>query len=318
MSVDTSQTSPPGPESTLSGGASPESVLSRAVSRGNVPRRPDSVWRRFQRHRLALLGLMTLALLAISAIAGPSLVSYSPYTIDLRSINQPPSTTHWLGTDATGRDVLSRLLHAGRISLTVGVSVVVIGAFIGMTLGALAGFLGGWVDTLIMRFVDVVLAFPTILIVITIVALIGPGLSNLILAMGLLAWTSIARLLRAEFLSLRERDFILAARAVGVPSHRIVLRHLIPNAMAPVIVAATFGVAQAILLEAGLSFLGLGVRRPTASWGNMLAEAQSLTVLESMQWLWLPPGLMITLAILSINFMGDGLRDALDPRSRAR
>ena len=281
-------------------------------------RRTESVWRRFRRHRLALAGLITLLLLAVSAIAAPAVVPHHPNTIDLMALNQAPNSTHWLGTDATGRDILSRLLHAGRISLTVGVSVVLLAACIGMTLGAFAGFFGGWVDSIIMRFVDVVLSFPTILVVITIIAMIGPGLANLILAMGLLAWPPIARLLRAEFLSLRERDFILAARAVGVSRFRIVRRHLIPNAMAPVIVAATFGVAQAILLEAGLSFLGLGVRRPTPSWGNMLAEAQSLTVLDSMPWQWLPPGLMITFSILAINFMGDGLRDALDPRSRLR
>lgn len=280
--------------------------------------RRESVWSRYRRHRLALIGLIILATLAVLAIFAPLIIPHGPYSLNLVSTNQAPDSTFWLGTDPSGRDVLSRLIHAGRISLTVGVSVVVIGVAIGMTVGAMAGYFGGWVDSILMRFVDVVLSFPTILVVIAIIAIIGPSLTNLIIAMGLLAWPPIARLLRADFLSLRERDFILAARAIGVPGYRIIVRHMVPNAMAPVIVAATFGVAQAILLEAGLSFLGMGIRRPTPSWGNMLADAQSLTVLESLPWLWVPAGLMITLTILAINFMGDGLRDALDPRLTSR
>jgi peptide/nickel transport system permease protein len=280
--------------------------------------RRETVWHRYRRHRLALIGLIIIVTLAVLAVFAPLVIPHGPYSLNLTDTNQPPNSTFWLGTDPSGRDVLSRLLHAGRISLTVGVTVVIIGVAIGMTVGATAGYFGGWVDSLLMRFVDVVLSFPTILVVIAIIAIIGPSLMNLIIAMGLLAWPPIARLLRADFLSLRERDFILAARAVGVPGARLVVRHMIPNAMAPVIVAATFGVAQAILLEAGLSFLGMGIRRPTPSWGNMLADAQSLTVLESLPWLWIPAGLMITLTILAINFMGDGLRDALDPRLGSR
>lgn len=297
-------------------GSAKTSVLANEA--GREIRRRESVWKRFRKHRLALIGLIILAILAFTALVGPAFLEHSPNTTNLQATNEAPNPDNLLGTDRNGRDVLSRLLHAGRISLSVGVSVAFIAVVIGMVIGSIAGFFGGWVDTVLMRFVDVVLSFPTILIVITIIAMIGPGLANLILAMGLLAWPPVARLLRAEFLSLRERDFILAARSIGVPGARVVLRHLVPNAMAPVIVAATFGVAQAILLEAGLSFLGLGIQRPTASWGNMLSEAQSLTVLASMPWLWIPPGVMITLAILAINFMGDGLRDALDPRSVSR
>jgi peptide/nickel transport system permease protein len=280
--------------------------------------RAASTWSRFRRHRLALLGLVIFAFLVISAVAAPNFVPHSPNSINLSAIRQAPDSTNWLGTDEAGRDVLSRLLQGGRISLTVGVLTVVIAVVIGISLGAIAGYFGSWVDSVIMRFVDTVLTFPTILMVITFVALFGPNLFNLILIMGLLSWPPIARLLRAEFLSLRERDFILAARGIGASGIRIVLRHLIPNAMAPIIVAATFGVATAILLEAGLSFLGLGVQIPTPSWGNMLTEAQTLSVLDSMPWLWIPPGVMIALAVLSINFMGDGLRDALDPRSVSR
>jgi peptide/nickel transport system permease protein len=184
---------------------------------------------------------------------------------------------------------------------------------IGVSLGALSGFYGGWTDSIIMRLADIVLSFPALILIITVVSVLGPSIYNIMLIIGLLGWPPIARIVRGLFLSLREREFVLASRTVGVSNGRIIFRHMLPNALAPVIVAATFGMANAILLEAGLSFLGLGVQPPTPSWGNMLKDAQSLTVLESMPWLWIPPGTMIALAVLSINFIGDGLRDALDP-----
>lgn len=277
-----------------------------------------SVWKRFRRHTLALIGLITLTILAVLSFGAPILAQNSPNATDLMSISQAPSADYWLGTDATGRDVYARLLYAGRISLSVGVAVVVISLVIGLTLGAISGYFGGFTDASIMRFVDVVLSFPSVLIIITLISLLGPSLFNLILVMGLLNWPPITRLLRAEFLSLRERDYVLAARSIGASGTRLVTLHMLPNAMAPIIVAATFGVASAILLEAGLSFLGLGVQVPTPSWGNMLTAAQSLTVMDSMPWLWIPPGIMIALAVLAINFIGDGLRDALDPRMRSR
>ncbi len=184
---------------------------------------------------------------------------------------------------------------------------------IGTLLGAISGYYGGGVDATIMRLADIVLSFPTLILIITVVSVLGPSVYNIMLVIGLLGWPQIARIVRALFLSLREREFVLASRTIGVPNVRIIFRHILPNAIAPVIVAATFGMANAIILEAGLSFLGLGVQPPTPSWGNMLTDAQSLTVLESMPWLWIPPGTMIALAVLSINFIGDGLRDALDP-----
>jgi peptide/nickel transport system permease protein len=195
----------------------------------------------------------------------------------------------------------------------VGIVAVAIYTSIGVVLGVLAGYYGGWIDSTIMRLCDVVLSFPTLIIIITIASVLGPSIYNLMLAIGLLGWPPIARLLRGQMLSLRSTEFVVGARAVGCSDRRLIFRHLLPNAMAPVLVAATFGIAYAILIEAGLSFLGLGVQPPTPSWGNMLTDAQSLTVLESMPWLWLPPGLMIALSVLSINFIGDGLRDALDP-----
>ncbi len=276
-------------------------------------RKRTSVWQRFRRHRLALLGSVMLLLLTVSAIGAPVIARHSPTRINISAIRKPPSASHLLGTDSSGRDVLSRLLHAGRVSLSVGLVAVSIYTAIGIVLGALAGFYGGWVDSVIMRLADIFLAFPSLVIIITVVSVVGPSIYNVMLVIGLLGWPPIARIMRGQFLSLREREFIVAARAVGTQNGRIIFRHMLPNAIAPVIVAATFGMAAAILLEAGLSFLGLGVQPPTASWGNLLTDAQSVTVLEQMPWMWVPPGLMIALAVLAINFIGDGLRDALDP-----
>ena len=286
-------------------------VLSSATKRSHV-----SVWSRFRRHKLALFGLAILVLLTFVSIAAPLLTEHGPYAVDLSAYRKPPGGSHPLGTDSAGRDVLARLLYAGRVSLSVGVVAVSIYVAIGIVLGGLAGFFGGVVDTTVMRLADMVLSFPAIIVIITLVSILGPNLMNVMLVIGLLGWPPISRLVRAEFLTLRERDFVVASRSVGAGSGRIIFRHVLPNAMTPVIVNATFGMAQAILLEAGLSFLGLGVQPPTASWGNMLNEAQSITILEGMPWLWIPPGVMIALAVLSINFVGDGLRDALDPRAR--
>jgi peptide/nickel transport system permease protein len=265
-----------------------------------------------------MIGLTILALLTIGAVFAPVIAGRDPFSVDLRAYRTGPSPGHPLGTDSAGRDVFSRLLFAGRVSLSVGLIAVSIYTTIGVILGALAGFYGGKLDAIIMRLADIVLAFPTLIIIITMASVLGPSISNVMLAIGLLGWPPIARLLRGELLSLREREFVQGARTIGCPTGRLIFRHLLPNAMAPVIVAATFGIAYAILIEAGLSFLGLGVQPPTPSWGNMLTDAQSIVVLESMPWLWLPPGLMIALAVLSINFIGDGVRDALDPHLHQR
>jgi peptide/nickel transport system permease protein len=271
------------------------------------------VWQRFRRHRVALVGALILLVLTAGAVAAPVVAANDPDKVDISAYRKGPAANHLLGTDSSGRDVFSRLLYAGRVSLSVGLVAVAIYTVIGVILGAFAGFYAGWADGFIMRLADIVLSFPSLILIITVVSVLGPSIYNIMLVIGLLGWPPIARIVRGLFLSLREREFVMASRTVGVSNAGIIFRHMLPNALAPVIVAATFGMANAILLEAGLSFLGLGVQPPTPSWGNMLKDAQSLTVLESMPWLWIPPGTMIALAVLSINFIGDGLRDALDP-----
>jgi peptide/nickel transport system permease protein len=294
--------------STVTQGAGVEAPRTMLASR-----RRAGVWQRFRRHRVALIGALILLLLATGAVAAPVIATNDPDKVDISAYRKGPVANHLLGTDSSGRDVFSRLLYAGRVSLSVGLVAVAIYTVIGVTLGAFSGYYGGWLDAFIMRLADVVLSFPALILIITVVAVLGPSIYNIMLVIGLLGWPSIARIVRALFLSLREREFVLASRTVGASNGRIIFRHMLPNAIAPVIVAATFGMANAILLEAGLSFLGLGVQPPTPSWGNMLTDAQSLTVLESLPWLWIPPGTMIALAVLSINFLGDGLRDAFDP-----
>ncbi|MBI3944190.1 MAG: ABC transporter permease [Chloroflexi bacterium] len=271
--------------------------------------------RRFLRHRLAAAStLFIIVVILITFPLAPLVAPRSPNRIEFTKVAQPPQPGYLLGTDLTGRDVWSRIIYGGRVSLSVGLVAVTIYVTIGTLLGSLSGIYGGRIDSLIMRFTDTVMAFPTLIILICVVAIVGPGLFNTMIAIGFLGWTGIARLVRGQILSLREMDFVTAARATGVPQGRLILRHILPNVVAPITVAASFGVAGAILTEAGLSFLGLGVKIPTPSWGNMINEAQSIQIIETMPWLWIPPGIMITLCVLAINFIGDGLRDALDPR----
>lgn len=290
-----------------------ELLLNQKAARG------ESLWtkarRRFLRHRLAMAGLVILGAMVILAVFAPLFTRYSPIELNLAAMSQPPSADHWLGTDTTGRDVWARILYGGRVSLSVGLVAVTISTLIGILIGGLAGYAGGWVDMLLMRFTDMVMTFPSLVIIITVAAVLGPSIYNTMLVIGILTWTGTARLVRGQFLSLREQQFVLAARSIGVEPRAIMLRHLLPNVLSSITVAATFGMASAILQEASLSFLGLGVQAPTPSWGNMLRDAQTLSILEGMPWLWLAPGIMIALAVLSINFIGDGLRDAIDPRS---
>ncbi|QYM64079.1 oligopeptide ABC transporter permease [Microbacterium sp. Se5.02b] len=271
--------------------------------------------RRFLRHRLAVVGAVVLLVVVLAAVVGPLLLPFDPNAVDPSAIRQPPNAEHLLGTDSAGRDVLARLLAGGRVSLLVGLTVALTATVIGLVLGAIAGFFGGWVDSVLSRITDVVLSFPTLIVVIIIVAFTGPSITTMILAVGLFEWPTAFRIVRGLVLSLRDQDSIRAVRGLGASTAHILVRHVIPSVIAPLTVVATILVAQAILLEAGLSFLGLGVPPPTASWGNMLNEAQSFTVLQSMPWLWIPAGCAIAITVLAVNFIGDGLRDASDPRS---
>ena len=281
--------------------------------------RPESLWskawKRFLRHKLALFGLSVMAVLLFSAIAAPLLTPYDPLIQDLRNLRKPPTSEHWLGTDGLGRDIMTRVLFAGRISLTVGLVSVSISACVGVMIGVAAGYLGGKTDMLLMRLTDMVMTFPSLVIIITVAAAFGPSVYNAMVIIGLLTWPSIARLVRGQFLSLRTQQFVTAARSLGVSNWEIAFKHIFPNTISSITVAITFGMATSILMEASLSFLGLGVPPPSPSWGNMLRDAQGMNILEGMPWIWLPPGIMIALSVLSINFIGDGLRDALDPRS---
>ncbi len=263
---------------------------------------------------LALAGLALVALLFFVAVAAPWIAPYDPQAIDTWHVLEPPSRAHLLGTDSLGRDCLSRLIYGARISLLVGFVAVGIATFVGTVLGALAGFYGRWVDSLVMRFVDIMLCFPSIFLIMAVIAFLEPSIWNIMAVIGLTGWMGVARLVRAEFLSLRRRDFVLAARLSGASNLRIVFSHILPNAMAPVLVSATLGIGGAILTESALSFLGIGVQPPTPSWGNMLTEGKDN--LEIAWWLSVFPGLAILVTVLAYNLLGEGLRDALDPRKR--
>ncbi|OPJ55681.1 oligopeptide ABC transporter permease [Clostridium chromiireducens] len=272
--------------------------------------------KRFFKNRLALIGSIFLILFILIALFAPILSTYNRDSIDLSNIESQPNINHILGTDELGRDIFTRLLYGGRVSLGVAISATALQLIIGVTLGCISGYYGKWVDNIIMRIVDTVMCFPFFVIAISIAALIGPSVWNVILLIGLLQWTGVARIIRAEILSLKQSEFIEAARAIGLSNSEIIIKHLLPNTLSPVIVNATLSVAQGILMEAGLSFLGLGVRQPQPSWGNILSAAQSMRVLQYEWWLWIPAGLLVFLSVLSINFVGDGLRDALDPKMK--
>lgn len=293
-----------------------DSTASLEDSPVRVRTQRQRAWRRFRRHKLAVLSAGILAMLLAMVIFAPWVAPFHPYEINIETgIYKPPSWEHWLGTDSVARDVWSRLIHGGRISIAVGVTAISISLVIGTLIGGIAGYYGGFVDSALMRITDVFLSLPTLIIVLASVSLLGPSIRNLILIIGFLGWAQIARLVRGQFLSLREKEYVMAARCIGAQDHRIMFRHLLPNLVGPLTVAATFGVAEAILLEAALSYLGLGVQVPTPSWGNMLEGAKQVSILKSMPWIWGPPGFMIAITVLCINIMGDGLRDALDPRA---
>ncbi|MDD3553098.1 MAG: ABC transporter permease [Deltaproteobacteria bacterium] len=271
-------------------------------------------FKRLQHNKPAMTGLFIVAVLFIAAAFAPWLAPFDPQVIDTWNILQPPTWAHPFGTDSLGRDCLSRMIYGARISLLVGIVAVGIATLVGSILGALAGFYGGWIDLLLMRFVDVMLCFPTIFLIMAVIAFLEPSIWNIMVVIGLTGWMGVARLVRAEFLSLKTRDFVLAARIIGASDLRIIFSHILPNAAAPVLVSATLGIGSAILVESALSFLGIGVQPPTPSWGNMLTEGKDN--LEIAWWLSFFPGMAILITVLGYNLLGEGLRDALDARQQ--
>ena len=272
-------------------------------------------WRRFRRHRMAMFGAITLILLFLYAFGGGLIYTTADANFtDTSKRLSPPSLEHPFGTDTVGRDVLARTIQGGRISLMIGLTAAFLEIIIGVLIGAFAGFFGGLTDSVLMRFTEAMLIIPSLFLLIIMARVVGGSAFWIVIIIGLTSWMYVARIVRAQFLSLKENDYILAARSIGTPTREIIFRHILPNSMAPIVVAATLAVATAILAEAYISFLGMGVQPPTATWGNMLDG--SYNYIESAPWLWIFPGLLILLTVLSINFVGDGLRDALDPRSR--
>jgi peptide/nickel transport system permease protein len=276
------------------------------------------VWRRFARNKLSLVGLGLVGLIVFCAVFAGHLTSYDPLAIDMNIIGTPtpPSAQHLFGTDVDGRDYFARMLFGARISLEVGFSAMFIAITFGTIYGAIAAYYGGWVDNAMMRFVDMMLSFPTFFLILTVEAVTNNfSIVVIMVVIGMLSWTGVSRLVRGQILSLRERDFVTAARAFGAEDWRIIFRHLLPNALAPVIVAATLAIGDNILTESGLSYLGLGVQIPTPSWGNSLQKALDPEVLSA-PWLLVIPGLLIVVTVVAFNFVGEGLRDALDPKTR--
>ena len=269
---------------------------------------------RFLKNKIAVAGsIVVLALFAVSLLA-PWIAPYDPSAIDLKLVLAPPSAAHPFGTDQLGRDVLSRMIWGSRISLKVGFVATGIAMLIGTILGALSGYYGRWVDAVIMRFVDIMLCFPTFFLILAVIAVLEPSIWNIMIVIGLTGWMGITRLVRADFISLKERDFVAAARVIGAGDLRIIFAHILPNAMASVLVATTLGVAGAILTESALSFLGIGVQPPTPSWGNILTAGKDN--IDIAWWLSLYPGLAILITVLGYNLLGEGIRESLDPRLR--
>jgi peptide/nickel transport system permease protein len=287
-------------------------------------------WRRFRRHRMAIFGAITLLLMILYAFGGALFISEADANrTETGARLQAPSREHLMGTDTIGRDILARTIYGGQISILIGLTAMLVELLIGVTIGSMAGFFGGKLDSVLMRFTEAVLVIPQIFLLLVIAKYFADKIPNIelmgrtfsgsvvviVFVIGITSWPYLARIVRSQFLSLKENDFILAARATGTSTSEIIFRHILPNSIAPIIVAATLSVAAAITLEAYISFLGMGVRPPTATWGNMLESAYNYV--ESAWWLWFFPGLLIAMIVLAINFLGDGLRDALDPHSRA-
>jgi len=268
---------------------------------------------KFRSNKLAVIGLVVFAIIVLMSLFAPMLTVHDPQQINLRAMLQSPSAEHWLGTDRTGRDVLARILYGGQVSILVGLGSALMATVIGVFIGIYTAYVGGWIDVIAMRISEILMSFPQIILVLMLVAILGQSLFNLILIFTLTGWGGIYRMARARMLSLREEDYVQALRAFGLAPALIAYKHILPNALGPIMVNTTLSTAAFILQEAGLSFLGLGVPLSTPTWGNILNVAQDLRVLENNWWLWLPVGIVISLFVLSVNLIGDGLRDATDP-----
>lgn len=272
-------------------------------------------WRRFARHKGALLGIFIVVTLVVIALTAHWIAPYNPNETNLRLRGASPSSDHWFGNDDIGRDILSRIMYGARVALMVGIISTTIAVTIGVIVGSMAGYFGGWVDFVLSRLIDTLMAFPILALLLTLSALLGPSLRNVIIIVGVTFWASYARIIRAEVLSLRERDYVLAARASGASDRRIILQHIVPNAIGPVIILASLAIGGVIIFESALSFLGMGISRPTPSWGTMLSDGRDH--IRNYPHIAIAPGLAIATTVLAFNLIGDGLRDALDPRERS-
>ena len=297
-------------------------VKSKNIQKEAIETPSAMIMKRFKKNKVAVVGLVIFVVLVLSAVFAPILTPYDVDQMDYLNVNQAPSMQHLLGTDELGRDYLTRMLYGGRVSLTVGLFAVLISVVIGSLVGGASGYYGGIIDNLLMRFTEVVMSFPFLPLAITISAVVGTRVPAeykmfiTISVIGIIGWTGLARMIRGQILSLREQEFMEAATALGLSDRRKIIKHLLPNTIGFIIVSATLGMAGAIMTESALSFLGLGVTPPTPSWGNMVQYARDFFVLKNRPWLWVPPGVAIFLAVISINLIGDGLRDAFDPKSK--
>jgi ABC-type dipeptide/oligopeptide/nickel transport system permease subunit len=285
-----------------------------ALMRAEAPKTRNRALIRFRKHKPAVIGLVFVLMLVFLAVFAPIIAPFDPNKVSILDSKQGPSREHWFGNDDVGRDILSRVIFGTRVALIVGLGATTIAVIIGVTVGAAAGYFGGKIDTVLSRFVDSLMAFPLLALLLILSAVFGPSLRNVVIVIGCSVWASYARMVRAEVLSLRERDYVHAARAAGARNLRIISRHVVPNALGPVIIFASLQVGGIIILESALSFLGLGVQRPTASWGTMLSDGRDY--IRNYPHISMAPGFAITITVLAFNLIGDGLRDALDPRQR--
>ena len=279
----------------------------------NKPQSGSRALRKLMSNPLAVAGIVIFFIIILASIFAPLLTSHDPQKIDLRAMLQAPSAEHWFGTDRTGRDVFARILYGGRISILVGLGSALLAAIVGVGVGAYTGYRGGWLDTIALRVSEIFMSFPQIILVLLLVSIVGQSLMNLIAIFVLTGWGSMYRMARARMLSLREEEYVQALQSFGVPTYKICYKHILPNALGPIMVNITLTTAMFILAEAGLSFLGLGVPLSIPTWGNILNVAKDIRVLENNWWMWLPVGTVISLFVLSVNFIGDGLRDSTDP-----